>query len=61
MTNMLPYTKHIDIPCHSFCTKMVELGIAIIGVSTTGQLADQFSKGLTEEMFRKTRKKLTEW
>ena len=61
MPKMSPRTKHIAIPYHFFRTKVTELEIAVIGVSTTDQLADQFTKGLTEDMFKRARKELMGW
>ena len=38
---MSPPTKHIALPYHFFRTKVVELEIEVIPVSTHSQLADQ--------------------
>jgi hypothetical protein len=61
MSKMSPRTKHIAIPYHFFCTQVSELEIAAIGVSTTNQLVDQFTKGLTENMLKKARNELMRW
>ena len=46
MTKIFPRTKHIAILYHFFNTKVIEVEIAVIGVSTTDHLAYQFTKGL---------------
>ena len=49
------------LPYHFFRTKIEELEIKVIGVSTHDQLADQFTKGLTVDLFVKPRKELMGW
>ena len=61
MPKMSPRTKHIGLPYHFFRTKVEELEIKVIGVSTHDQLADQFTKGLTMVLFVKARKALMGW
>ena len=50
-----PRTKHIAIPHHFFRSKVKNLEIKVEGVSTTEQLADQFTKGLIQAMFERAR------
>ena len=61
MPKMSPRTKHIGLPYHFFRTKIEELEIKVIGVSTHDQHADQFTKGLTVDLFVKARKALMGW
>jgi hypothetical protein len=56
-----PRTKHIGIPYHWFRSKVVALDIAIVPVSTSAQLADTFTKGLTVDLFEKARLALMGW
>jgi hypothetical protein len=56
-----PRTKHIGIPYHWFRSKIVSLDITIVAVSTTAQLADTFTKGLTVDLFQKARLTLMGW
>lgn len=48
---MPPRTKHIVIPYHFFRTKVAELEIQIEAIDTKKQLADQSTKGITEDLF----------
>ena len=61
MPKMSPRTKHIALPYHFFRSKVEELEIKVIPVSTHDQLADQLTKGLTSELFIKARKLLMGW
>jgi hypothetical protein len=61
MPKMSPRTKHIALPYHFFRTKVVELEIKVIPVSTHSQLADQFTKGLPTGKFQAARKALMGW
>ena len=61
MPNMSLRIKHIGLPDHFFWTKVEELDIAVIRVSNHDQLADQFNKGMTVELFVKARKGLLGW
>ena len=54
-------TKHIAIPYHFFRTKVQNLEIKVEGVDTTNQLADQFTKGLSQDMFERARNQLMGW
>ena len=54
-------TKHIGTPYHFFRTKVEELATKVIRVSTHDQLADQFTTGLTVDLFIKARKALMGW
>ena len=56
-----PRTKHIGIPYHWFRSKVVSLDIAIVAVSTHGQLADTFTKGLCVTKFQAARRLLMGW
>ena len=61
MTKMSPRTKHIVLPYHFFRIKVEDLQISVVDISTHDQLADQFTKGLTELLFVKSRKGLMGW
>ena len=61
MPKLTPRTKHIGIPYHWFRTQVERMEIHIESISTTDQLADQFTKGLPVEVFRVARKKLMGW
>jgi len=61
MPKMSPRTKHIALPYHFFPTKVVELEVKVIPVSTHSQLADQFTKGLPTGKFQSARKTLMKW
>ena len=61
LLKMSPRTKHIGIPYHWFCSKILSLNIAVEPVSTDDQLGDQFTKGLTIVNFLKGRKTLMGW
>ena len=54
-------TKHVALPYHFFRSKVEELEIKVVHVSTHDQLADQLTKGLTVELFTKARKMLMTW
>lgn len=53
-----PRTKNIDLPYHFFRSKVDELEIKVVAVSTHDHLADQLTKGLIVELFIKARKLL---
>ena len=61
MAQLSPRTKHIGIPYHWFRSKVESLDIAIAPISTTKQLADQFTKGLSLVPFAASRKILMGW
>ena len=61
MSKMSPWTKHIAVPYHLFQTKVIELEIKVIPVSTHSQLADQFTKILPTGNFQAARKTLMKW
>ena len=61
MAQLSPRTKHIGIPYHWFRTQVVNLSINIEPVSTTKQLADQFTKGLSLVPFQISRRILMGW
>ena len=61
MPKMSPRTKHIALPYHFFRSKVEELDIKVVAVSTHDQLADQFTKGLKADLFTKARKLLMGW
>ena len=54
-------TKHIALPYHFFRSKVVELEIKVVPISTHDQLVDHFTKGLPEVSFMKARKRLMGW
>ena len=58
MPKMAPRTKHIALPYHFFRSKVVEVEIKVVPISTHDQLADQFTKGIPETSFVKARKRL---
>ena len=61
MAKMSPRTKHIALPYHFFRSKVIELEINIVGIGTDNQLADQFTKGLSEEKFVRDRARICGW
>ena len=61
MPKMSPRTKHIAIPYHLFCSKVVALEIKVVGINTDNQIADQFTKGLPQDKFVRDRKGLMGW
>ena len=44
-------TRHITIPYHFFCSKVDSLEIKVLGIGTDDQVADWFTKGLTQDKF----------
>ena len=61
MAQLSPRTKHIGIPYHWFRSKVESLDIQIEPISTTKQLADPFTKGLSQVPFELFRKALMGW
>jgi hypothetical protein len=61
MPKLTPRTKHIGVPYHWFRTQVENLEIHIERVDTSMQLGDQFTKGLTTDLFRVARKSLMGW
>jgi hypothetical protein len=61
LPRMSPRTKHIAIPYHFFRTKVNALEIQVLPVDTNDQLADQFTKGLREDDFIRSRKRILGW
>ena len=61
MPKLAPRTKHIGVPYHWFRTQVENLEIHIERVDTTIQLSDQFTKGLTVDLFCIARKSLMGW
>ena len=61
VTKMPPRTKHIAIPYHFFRSKVDNGEIKIVSVKTDNQLADQFTKGLSQDKFLADRKQLMGW
>ena len=61
MPKLTPRTKHVGIPYHWFRTQVERLEIQIERIDTKDQLADQFTKGLPVEAFRRARKRLMGW
>ena len=61
MPKLTPRTKHIGVPYHWFRTQVENLEIHIERVDTTMQLGDQFTKGLTVDLFRVACKRLMGW
>ena len=61
MPKLSPRTKHIAIPYHFFHSKVKELEIQVLPINTEAQLADQFTKGLSQEKFQLARKQLMGW
>ena len=58
---MFPRTKHIAIPYHFFRFNVHNLEIKVESVDIKEQLADQFTKGLTQDMFERVRFNLMGW
>ena len=52
MAKQSPCTKHIVIPYHWFCTKIVNLEIQVEPIATHDQIAHQFTKGLCSIKFQ---------
>ena len=61
LPKMSPRTKHIAIPYHFFRSKIQNLEIKVEAVGTKEQLADQFTKGLSQEDFETARFNLMGW
>ena len=61
LPRLIPQTKHIAVPYHWFRSKVEQLEIVIEPISTSKQLADQFTKPLTSEKFLAGRKDLMGW
>jgi hypothetical protein len=61
MPKMSPRTKHIAVPYHFFRSKVQNLEIQILAISTDNQLGDQFTKGLPPEKCERDRKQLMGW
>ena len=61
MPKLTPRTKHIGVPYHWFRTQVERLEICIEPIDTTKQLGDQFTKGLSVDLFRISRKVLMGW
>ena len=61
VAQLTPRTKHIGIPYHWFRAKVDSLDIVIEPISTTRQLADQFTKGLSSIPFINSRRLLLGW
>ena len=61
MPKMSPRTKHIAVPYHFFRSKVMNLEIQVVAISTDNQLGDQFTKGLPPEKFVRDRKRLMGW
>ena len=58
---MSPRTKHIAIPYHFFRSKVKNLEIKVEAIGTKDQLADQFTKGLSQDEFERSRFNLMGW
>ena len=56
-----PRTKHISIKYHHFRSYVDRGAVSIEHISTTEQIADIFTKPLTEQPFTYLRKKLCGW
>ena len=52
---MSPRTKHIAIPYHFFRSKVKNFKIQVEAVGTKEQLDEQFTKGLSQDVFEITR------
>ena len=61
MPKLTPRTKHIGVPYHWFRSQVERLEIHIEPIDTTKQLGDQFTKGLSADLFRVSRKVLMGW
>ena len=61
MPKLTPRTKHIGVPYHWFRSQVERLEIRIEPIDTSKQLGDQFTKGLTVDLFRLSRKVLMGW
>ena len=55
LPKMSSRTKHIAVPYHFFRSKVKTLETKVEAVGTKEQLADQFTKGLSQVMFEKAR------
>jgi hypothetical protein len=58
---LLPHTKHIGVPFHWFCTKIINLEISVKPIASVDQLTDQFAKELAHEPFEKGPMALMGW
>ena len=58
---MSPRTKHIAIPYHFFRSHVARGEIQVVGIDTSNQKGDQFTKGLPQDKFLKDRKDLVGW
>ena len=61
LPKMSPRTNQITIPYHFFRSKVQNLENKVISVGTDEQLADQFTKGLSQVKFEYARKNLIGW
>ena len=61
MAQLSPQTKHIGIPYHWFRAKVESLDIRIEPIATNKQLADQFTKGLSQVPFEISRRIILGW
>ena len=61
MPKLTTRTKHIGVPNHWFRSQVERLEIHIEPIDTTKQLGDQFTKSLSTDLFRASRKVLMGW
>ena len=61
MPKMTPRSKHIAVKYHWFRLYIERLNIEIISIDTKEQLADIFTKGLTQKEFQDKRKMVCGW
>jgi hypothetical protein len=52
MPKLTPRTKHIGVPYHWFRSQVERIEIHIEPIDTTKQLGDQYTKGLSTDLFR---------
>jgi hypothetical protein len=62
MLKISPCMKHIAVPYHFIRSKVQNLEVQVVSISTDNQLRDQFStKGLPQEKFERDRRILMGW
>ena len=61
MPKLTPRSKHIAVKYHWFREKLEPLNIVILSIDTKEQLADIFTKGLTQKEFESKRKLVSGW
>jgi hypothetical protein len=61
MPRLSPRTKHIYVPYHWYRSKVRNLEIAMLPISSASQLGDQLTKGLPQDAFERGRMALMGW